>query len=107
MPTADQRAPRVAVNTPLRYRSVSEREWRSGILINISETGLLFEPEAPLRFGMALDMWLRLPAGFPRDGGAQVYGSGIVVRTDSHAHPLQAAIRFLGMDTAEALDDLR
>jgi hypothetical protein len=56
------RAPRYQVGIRLRYRPIGESIWRDGQSENISHTGVLFQPEAPLSRDTPIEMMLEMPA---------------------------------------------
>lgn len=56
------RAPRYQVLIPLRYRPIGESAWLDGQSENISHTGVLFQPEAPLSRHTPIEMMLEMPA---------------------------------------------
>ena len=60
---AQQRARRFSVQTPLRYRTVEDRQWREGFMINVSESGILFEAESPLEIKTRVELAFGLKTG--------------------------------------------
>lgn len=88
------RAQRYQLSTPFRYRTLGESEWRAGVTVNLSRSGVLFVAEQPVSPGMAVEIWFTLPPAAADIEGAQVVGSGFIVRADQGAEPLQLAIRF-------------
>jgi hypothetical protein len=82
------RAQRFPLATPFRYRTLGETGWKAGVTVNLSRSGVLFAAEDPVCPGMAIEMWFTLPAG------AQVVGSGFVVRADDAIEPPRLAARF-------------
>jgi len=88
------RAQRFPLATPFRYRTLGETGWKAGVTVNLSRSGVLFAAEDPVRPGMAIEMWFTLPAVADNAAGAQVVGSGFVVRADDAVEPPRLAARF-------------
>ena len=74
------RADRVAVAVPVRYRTAGDEEWVQGRSINMSESGLIFEP-TELSPGARIDVIfaLSMPIGAMLSG--KLLCSAHVVRT--------------------------
>src|SRR5579872_5521488 len=95
---AEDRAPRLPVRLPLRYRLPGEARWRQGTTENVSRSGALFHAEQTLQPRSELEINLILPIEIEGIGGAEVLCRGEVVRI---AEPQQAdlspalAARFL------------
>ncbi len=87
------RAQRYPLAAPFRYRRLGEAEWSAGTTVNISSSGVLFVAESPIRPGMAIEVWFTLPPPQARAEGAEVVGSGFVVRSEGEAQPLRLAVR--------------
>ncbi len=78
-----QRAQRFAIQTTLRYRRVGEAEWRQGTMVNISESGVLFETDRAAWPNSAVEMRFSLGPGSVGGWGAQVVCYGVIVRAIS------------------------
>ena len=77
MTDAGERAPRFALELPLRYRSVGERGWHKASVENISRSGVLFRTADHLDVDSRLEMRFLLVAGVVRSA---VHCRGRVVR---------------------------
>ena len=94
----EDRAPRLPVRLPLRYRLPGEARWRQGTTENVSRSGVLFHAEQSLQPRSELEINLVLPIEIEGIGGAEVLCRGEVVRI---AQPKEAemspalAARFL------------
>jgi len=56
------RAPRHQVDIRLRYRAIGESTWRDGKSENVSDTGVLFQPEAVLSRDTLIELMMEMPA---------------------------------------------
>jgi hypothetical protein len=95
-PSADQsrvhRATRYEISAPARYRIRGEKEWRSGVMKNMSISGVLFG--APLSLPLETNIEMRFALPIQLAGGesaAEVFCRGSVVRTWKSAVPGEAA----------------
>jgi PAS domain S-box-containing protein len=86
---AEDRAPRLPVCLPLRYRLPGETRWRQGTTENVSRSGVLFHAEQSLEPRSELEINLVLPIEIEGIGGAEVLCRGEVVRI---AHPEEAEV---------------
>lgn len=81
-----QRARRFPIRTSLLFRARGEPEWRKGLTINVSRSGVLFQADdPPPAAGQLMDVILTLPL----DDSApapQVRSTGRVVRTEPGGH---------------------
>ena len=77
---AEDRAPRLPVRLPLRYRLPGEMRWRQGTTQNVSRSGVLFHAEQSLQPLSELEINLVLPVEIEGIGGAEVLCRGEVVR---------------------------
>jgi PAS domain S-box-containing protein len=75
------RAQRFALQLPLKYRKLGERDWRVGTTENISRSGMLFRGEELLSPRVQLEINLVLPAEIAGLTAAEVVCRGEVVRT--------------------------
>jgi len=76
-----ERARRFLIQTRLRYRVKQERTWREGKTENMSRSGLLFRGEVLVKPTTQIEISMELPSGILRDGAAEVFCRGTVVRT--------------------------
>jgi hypothetical protein len=59
-----RRARRFPITTALQYRERGTRRWQRGRTVNVSRTGVLFQPDDPLPLSArALDFVVSLPLG--------------------------------------------
>lgn len=75
-----QRAPRFAIQAPLRYRAVGRGEWHQGTIVNISETGVLFQTGQQAGSNHAVEMRFSLSTGKNGEAAVQVICRGMIVR---------------------------
>ncbi|HTS05648.1 MAG TPA: PilZ domain-containing protein [Candidatus Eisenbacteria bacterium] len=75
-----QRAQRFAIRTVLRYRRVGEAEWRQGTMVNISESGVLFETDHAAWPNSTVEIRFNLGAVNSGNWAAQVVCYGVIVR---------------------------
>ena len=79
----------------LRYRVPGENEWLEGETENISRSGVLFRPSAPLDVNTPIEVGLVLPEEAGGESGALMLCQARVVRTllpaASDAPPVMAA----------------
>jgi hypothetical protein len=78
-----QRAQRFPIQTGLRYRRVGEGEWRQGTMVNISESGVLFETDHAAWPNTAVEMRFSLCTGISIDLPARVMCCGLIARAVS------------------------
>lgn len=76
------RAQRFAIHTPLRYRAAGG-EWREGTMVNISESGVLFQTDQGVPSISEIEMQFSLPTGVAGKAAAQVACRGVIARTVS------------------------
>jgi PAS domain S-box-containing protein len=86
---AEDRAPRLPVRLPLRYRLPGELRWRQGTTENVSRSGVLFHAEQSLQPRSELEINMVLPIEIEGIGGAEVLCRGEVVRI---AQPHEVAL---------------
>ena len=78
----EDRAPRMDIQLPLRYRELGEQEWFDSATSNISRTGVLFHGSRIHQAGSVVQIDLRLPVVKKIDEeGAQFVSFGRVVRS--------------------------
>lgn len=75
-----RRARRFSTEIPIRYREIGGREWKDGISVNISTSGVLFRPAAPLRLQAELEIKFMLPVVIRGDTPAEIRCKGMAVR---------------------------
>ncbi|HEY6273350.1 MAG TPA: PilZ domain-containing protein [Terriglobales bacterium] len=78
-----QRAQRFRIQTLLRYRRTGEGEWRQGTIVNISESGVLFETDHSAWPNTAVEMMFSLCTGISGELAAQVVCHGLIARAVS------------------------
>lgn len=82
-PAGVPRAPRFAVDLPVKYRTSSDRDWQDAVTENVSRSGILFRSRRRLRPRTAVELVLEVPsavAGAPPDDVACL---GDVVRSEA------------------------
>jgi PilZ domain len=77
-----RRAQRFAILTPLRYRA-PDGEWQEGMIVNISESGVLFQTDQPAPSYREIEMRFSLPTGVAGETAAQVTCRGRIARVVS------------------------
>lgn len=78
-----QRAQRFAIHTPLRYRMAGEGEWGQGMIVNISESGVLFRTGQRVGTNPGVEMRFSLSTGISGEAAVQVVCRGVIARTVS------------------------
>lgn len=86
-PTEIARAQRYAIDTLLRYRVRGEREWREGVMENISISGVLLRTTQPLEADTILEMRFLLPVELEGECAAEVICRGSVIRSEEDTDP--------------------
>lgn len=81
------RARRYAMGTILRYRVSGEREWREGVMENISISGVLLRAARPLAPDTVIEMRFLLPVELHGESAAEVLCRGSVVRSSHRGVP--------------------
>jgi hypothetical protein len=79
--TRVERARRYGIGAELRYRVRGEREWREGVMENISITGLLMRTTHSLEPNTLIEMRFVLPIELNGECAAEVMCRGSVVRS--------------------------
>jgi hypothetical protein len=88
------RAQRFTIHTLLRYRATGG-EWQEGTMVNISESGVLFQTEQGVPASRDIEMSFSLPTGITGESAAQVACRGVITRTVSPPRePAVVAARF-------------
>ncbi len=95
------RATRHRREIPSLYRVAGDDYWQRGLTMNISESGVLFQPASPLALHTRLEMTLQLSEAIGRFHPGQLTCIGEVVReaqpTESSPFPIAASFEeFLG-----------
>ena len=75
------RAPRFALEFPVRYRPVGDPLWREGQTENISHTGALFRADGLLQVDMPIELRMALPVDTGERSRSEVFCHARVVRT--------------------------
>ena len=79
-PQERPRATRFAIASPLEYRTVSDSDWHSGMIENVSCTGVLFRAKSSLDVHTPIALKFALPAALSGPLPVQVMCAGRVVR---------------------------
>lgn len=74
------RAPRFALQIPLRYRPAGAAAWREGRSDNISRSGVLFRTEHSMETETQIEMMLTLQGELGDDAAGMVICRGRIVR---------------------------
>ena len=94
---------------PVLYRVQGEPEWKRGLTVNISESGVLLEAASPVALGTLLEMTFELQERLGRLDAGPVTCLGRLVRhaepTRSVPHPL--AIQFVRRESGGAIHNPR
>jgi hypothetical protein len=94
-----ERAPRMQIRLPLRYREVGAEAWQESATDNISRTGVLFASRQDFQAGELVQIDLQLPAVRPiSEDGAQFTSLARVVRSiaqTSASDGVSLAVQFL------------
>jgi len=77
------RALRFPIQIPIFYRERSRKEWRKGITLNISKSGVLFLAEEPLKLNAEVKMRMQLPGAIHGQAPGELHCSGKVIRAMS------------------------
>jgi PilZ domain-containing protein len=56
-----ERARRVAIQSPIRFRKLGDAEWHSGMTENVSQTGVLFTAGRVFRLNTRVEMTFEVP----------------------------------------------
>lgn len=86
------RAQRYEIDTMLRYRIKGEKEWRVGVMKNISISGVLLHAANSLPPDTVIEMKFSLPVQLSGESAAEVLCRGSVVRTSKSEGPGVAAM---------------
>jgi PilZ domain len=89
-----RRAQRFAIHTQLRYRAAGEGEWQEGTMVNISESGVLFQTDQAAPSYREIEIRFSLPTGVEGEAAAQVACRGMITRAvASPGLPMAVAAR--------------
>lgn len=91
--TSSQRNRRFAVNWPIQYRRMSEAEWRRGLIVNMSVSGVLFEAAEALPTSDPVELSILFQSPGTPSGASVVTTSGYVVRSEANSPP-RVAVKF-------------
>ncbi len=80
-PASLPRAPRFAIQMPLRYRVSGQLDWHEGKTENISRSGVLFRANRSVELSTGIEMSFVLPVEVFNQPAAEVICSGLIVRT--------------------------
>ncbi len=79
-----KRSRRYLIRAPLQYRISGARTWHRGVSTNISESGILFEGEIPLKPDTRLEIHLTLPVKSNEETDTSISFKAMVVRGPQH-----------------------
>jgi hypothetical protein len=85
------RAQRYEIDTMMRYRIRGEKEWREGVMKNISISGVLLHAANALPPDTVIEIRFSLPVHLNGEDAAEVLCRGSVVRSSTHEGPGVAA----------------
>jgi hypothetical protein len=74
------RARRLKLNIPLRYRVKSLSTWSEGNILNISQSGVLFDGPAELPVNALVEMVFEMPEDISGQKNSQVLCQGRIIR---------------------------
>jgi hypothetical protein len=77
------RARRLKVDLGLKYRQTGTEDWSEGKVVNISQTGLLFEAALALRHDADVELVLIMPEEITGQPNSRVLCQGYIVRSGS------------------------
>lgn len=77
---ADDRAQRFTVRKPIFYRLAETAQFKLGVLLNISESGVLLECQSQISPGQELEMLFEMPLEITGQPNRTVLSKGVVVR---------------------------
>ena len=86
------RAQRYQIDAMLRYRVRGEKEWRAGVMKNISISGILLHAANALPTDTVIEMRFSLPVQLNGESAAEVLCRGSVVRSSNSEGPGVAAL---------------
>jgi hypothetical protein len=94
-PTWVPRARRLKLDVPVRYRVKNTSLWSEGTIVNLSQSGLLFQGMTPLPVNALVEMVFEMPEEISGQKNSQVLCQGRVIRAketrDREAAPTLAA----------------
>jgi hypothetical protein len=74
------RARRLKLNIPLRYRVKSLSTWSEGTILNLSQSGVLFDGPAELPVNALVEMVFEMPEEISGQKNSQVLCQGRIIR---------------------------
>jgi hypothetical protein len=86
------RAQRYEINTTMRYCIRGEKQWRQGVVKNISISGVLIHTETFLELEAEIEIRFSLPVHLRGESAAEVLCRGSVVRSSKCEGPGEAAM---------------
>lgn len=75
------RAPRILIESPVRFRPLGQIEWSKGITFDVSPTGLLFRSNRMMEVHTIVQINFVAPIEIAGKQGAMVFCHGHIVRT--------------------------
>lgn len=109
-----QRAHRYEISTTVQYRVKGEKQWREGIVQNVSISGALICTTNLLASGTSIEMKFSLPVHLRGESAAEVFCRGSVVRSSKCNESGEAALvavkierwRFLRQRNTSGIHDI-
>jgi PilZ domain-containing protein len=80
-PTWVPRARRLKLNLPLRYRVKNSSTWTEGTILNISQSGVLYQGSTELPVNALVEMVFEMPEEISGQKNSQVLCQGRVIRS--------------------------
>jgi len=77
------RARRLRVEVPVRYREANTDDWHSGTVLNISQSGVLFNGHKMLHHDTDVEMIFEMPEEITGQPNSRVLCNGYIVRASS------------------------
>ena len=77
----DARARRYEINATMQYRALGEKQWREGVVENISISGALIRTTYFLESETSIEMKFPLPVQLRSESSAEVFCRGSIVRS--------------------------
>jgi hypothetical protein len=86
------RAQRYEIGTTVGYRIKGEKEWREGVMKNISVSGVLIHAAGSLPRDTVIEMRFSLPVHLNGENAAEILCRGSVVRSSESERPGVASL---------------
>lgn len=92
----DPRAERFTVRKPIFYRLAETAQFKLGVLLNISESGVLLECQSQISPGQELEMLFEMPPEITGQLNRTVLSNGVVVRIAGSAPGNSIGVKLSG-----------